>query len=264
MEVGISLVIRHARHSSNTAPNSGLSHHVIADFIHQPRMKSEKTFAYQATLPSLPIPPLFETAQKYLRSVRPLLNDEEYANTQVGHFNIHPSSLHLFAVLLFTLRLVSVRTVVDKATLTTLIVVGCAIGIFHAQVFGKRGEKHHQSIFFYFEFSTCLSFLAYSDSMKNVVAEFVRPGGIAHELHRRLEKHREEKHKKGKSWIEDWWLEYGYLRGRYPLPINLSCHLLFHDWATHPGGISQTQQAARWIPRMYPVYIQDSELRLTI
>lgn len=46
-------------------------------------MKAEKTFAYQANLPSLPIPPLFETAEKYLRSVRPLLTDEEYARSQV-------------------------------------------------------------------------------------------------------------------------------------------------------------------------------------
>lgn len=47
-------------------------------------MKAEKTFAYQNSLPSLPIPPLFDTAEKYLRSVRPLLTEEEYTNTQVS------------------------------------------------------------------------------------------------------------------------------------------------------------------------------------
>lgn len=37
---------------------------------------------YQANLPKLPVPPLQATLQKYLRSVRPLLSDEDYKKTE--------------------------------------------------------------------------------------------------------------------------------------------------------------------------------------
>lgn len=37
---------------------------------------------YEDSLPRLPVPTLEETSKKYLKSVRPLLNKEEYASTQ--------------------------------------------------------------------------------------------------------------------------------------------------------------------------------------
>nr|CAB3230596.1 carnitine O-palmitoyltransferase 1, muscle isoform-like [Phallusia mammillata] len=37
-----------------------------------------KLYSYQASLPRLPVPPLKDTVSRYLRSVRPLLNDTEY------------------------------------------------------------------------------------------------------------------------------------------------------------------------------------------
>lgn len=42
----------------------------------------EKTFQYDKTLPSLPVPALDETLAKYLNSVKPFLTDEEFAETQ--------------------------------------------------------------------------------------------------------------------------------------------------------------------------------------
>jgi carnitine O-acetyltransferase len=44
--------------------------------------KAVKTFENQAKLPRLPIPPLLETAQKHLKSVKPLLSVEEYARAE--------------------------------------------------------------------------------------------------------------------------------------------------------------------------------------
>lgn len=41
----------------------------------------EKTFAYQDRLPSLPLPSLSHTLEKYLQSVRPHVSDEEYMQT---------------------------------------------------------------------------------------------------------------------------------------------------------------------------------------
>jgi carnitine O-acetyltransferase len=40
-----------------------------------------RMFSVQDSLPKLPVPALEQTVQKYLRSVHPLLSDEEYANT---------------------------------------------------------------------------------------------------------------------------------------------------------------------------------------
>lgn len=53
-----------------------------------------RMFSVQDSLPKLPVPALEQTLQKYLRSVRPLLTDEEYAKTQKViyervHFNFH-------------------------------------------------------------------------------------------------------------------------------------------------------------------------------
>ncbi|XP_053265504.1 peroxisomal carnitine O-octanoyltransferase isoform X2 [Podarcis raffonei] len=41
----------------------------------------ERTFQYQSSLPSLPVPALDESLRKYLDSVRPFLNQEEYQRT---------------------------------------------------------------------------------------------------------------------------------------------------------------------------------------
>ena len=48
-----------------------------------------RMFSVQDSLPKLPVPPLDQTLQKYLRSVRPLLTDDEYANTQKVIIYIH-------------------------------------------------------------------------------------------------------------------------------------------------------------------------------
>jgi len=119
------------------------------------------TFSNQSKLGWLPVPDLFETAEVYLASVRPLLTAQEYQWTQ--------------------------------------------------------------------------------DS----VADFIKPGGIGPQLHARLLAHAEEEQKNGRNWLEKWWLDVGYLRGRYPLPIELSCHLLWKDSIVTSKGITQTQQAAK-------------------
>eukprot|EP01125_Pyxidicula_operculata_P014200 TRINITY_DN4724_c0_g1_i1.p1 TRINITY_DN4724_c0_g1~~TRINITY_DN4724_c0_g1_i1.p1 ORF type:complete len:335 (-),score=73.43 TRINITY_DN4724_c0_g1_i1:1093-2097(-) len=126
-----------------------------------------KTYSYQSSLKPLPIADLSSSAIKYLKSIKPILTDEEYNKTQA------------------------------------------------------------------------------------VVADFVKPGGEAEKLYAHLSKYAKQQEQKGKSWMEDWWLEYGYLRGRYPLPINLSCHLLVDDEFTAPASYSQTQQAARYIMGLY-------------
>ncbi|NWS29424.1 OCTC octanoyltransferase, partial [Polioptila caerulea] len=42
----------------------------------------ERTFQYQDSLPSLPVPPLDESLSKYLDAVKPFLNEEEYQRTE--------------------------------------------------------------------------------------------------------------------------------------------------------------------------------------
>ncbi|NWR28898.1 OCTC octanoyltransferase, partial [Tachuris rubrigastra] len=42
----------------------------------------ERTFQYQDSLPSLPVPPLDESLSKYLDAVKPFLNKEEYQRTE--------------------------------------------------------------------------------------------------------------------------------------------------------------------------------------
>ena len=36
---------------------------------------------YQSSLPKLPVPPLHQSLEKYLKAVRPLVNDEEFKKT---------------------------------------------------------------------------------------------------------------------------------------------------------------------------------------
>lgn len=48
------------------------------------RYVSEKgdMFKYQSTIPKLPVPPLRQTLERYLHSVRPLLNNDEFQRTK--------------------------------------------------------------------------------------------------------------------------------------------------------------------------------------
>lgn len=45
-----------------------------------------KLQVHQQSLPRLPVPPLQATLEKYLLSVRPLLTEEEYRNTENVRF----------------------------------------------------------------------------------------------------------------------------------------------------------------------------------
>ncbi|XP_067418371.1 peroxisomal carnitine O-octanoyltransferase isoform X4 [Emydura macquarii macquarii] len=42
----------------------------------------ERTFQYQSSLPSLPVPALDESLKKYLDAVKPFLNHKEYQRTE--------------------------------------------------------------------------------------------------------------------------------------------------------------------------------------
>jgi carnitine O-palmitoyltransferase 1, liver isoform len=50
--------------------------------VHSLSVPHPTTYGFQDVLPPLPVPPLSKTVHRYLRSVRPLLTDEEYAHTQ--------------------------------------------------------------------------------------------------------------------------------------------------------------------------------------
>ena len=43
---------------------------------------SSRFYSHQESLPRLPVPPLSQTLDKYLKTVRPLVNDDEYENTK--------------------------------------------------------------------------------------------------------------------------------------------------------------------------------------
>ena len=47
-----------------------------------------RMFSVQYSLPKLPVPPLQQTLDKYLRTCKPLLTEEEYANTEQVDFVI--------------------------------------------------------------------------------------------------------------------------------------------------------------------------------
>ncbi|UYV78943.1 CPT1A [Cordylochernes scorpioides] len=47
-------------------------------FLHALKGRRPKLYSYQGSLPRLPLPPLNDTMTRYLQSVRPLLNDEQY------------------------------------------------------------------------------------------------------------------------------------------------------------------------------------------
>jgi hypothetical protein len=45
----------------------------------------------------------------------------------------------------------------------------------------------------------------------------------------------EERGATKRNWLERWWLEYGYLRGRYPIAVNVNFYAVFLDHLTPPG-----------------------------
>lgn len=55
--------------------------------------------------------------------------------------------------------------------------------------------------------------------------------------------------KKGKSWLEDWWLKYSYLIWRDPLPLNSNYFMNFDEEICKPG-TTQSLQAARVISKV--------------
>ena len=52
------------------------------NFKSQNRLENVRTFSIDSQLPQLPLPPLNQTLDKYLRSVRPFLTDLEYLTTE--------------------------------------------------------------------------------------------------------------------------------------------------------------------------------------
>lgn len=44
--------------------------------------RSPLTFSFQSAMPRLPVPPLKDTMKRYLRTVKPLLSEDEYAKTE--------------------------------------------------------------------------------------------------------------------------------------------------------------------------------------
>lgn len=55
----------------------------MIDTMYQvPDESDEKTFQYDESLPPLPLPPLDNTLNKYLDTVRPHVNEEEFALTE--------------------------------------------------------------------------------------------------------------------------------------------------------------------------------------
>ncbi|KAI8916733.1 acyltransferase ChoActase/COT/CPT [Powellomyces hirtus] len=103
-----------------------------------------KTFSFQDKLPRLPIPPLQETADRYLKTLRPLLSKAEF----------------------------------------------------------EASEKN--------------------------VREFVKEGGLGHELQRRLQ---EVDRQEPNSWLERWWLALAYHGWRESVMINSNWYMLLRD---HP------------------------------
>jgi carnitine O-acetyltransferase len=50
----------------------------------KPSGPNKPMYQYQANLPKLPVPSLAETAEKYLKTVRPHYNDADYAKTEAA------------------------------------------------------------------------------------------------------------------------------------------------------------------------------------
>jgi len=61
---------------SISLPNATTSATTVVD------SPANKTFAYQDKLPKLPIPPIRDTCERYLRAVAPLQDEKEHAATK--------------------------------------------------------------------------------------------------------------------------------------------------------------------------------------
>lgn len=48
---------------------------------YHPKEPKGDMLKYQSSLPKLPVPPLHQSLQKYLKAVRPIVNDEEFEKT---------------------------------------------------------------------------------------------------------------------------------------------------------------------------------------
>jgi hypothetical protein len=68
----------------------------------KPPVAQGRMLSVQASLPKLPVPSLRKTLDRYLKSVRPLVTEEEYVNTEavscivllsVEFFALHPHAL---------------------------------------------------------------------------------------------------------------------------------------------------------------------------
>jgi hypothetical protein len=59
-----------------------------------PILKHSRTYTKQASLPSLPVQPLKKSLEKYLVAVRPLLNENEFENTnKIVHKFMKPGGI---------------------------------------------------------------------------------------------------------------------------------------------------------------------------
>jgi len=58
---------------------AGLTQHSVISY--HPQEPKGDMLKYQSSLPKLPVPPLQQSLQKYLKAMRPLLNDDEYQKT---------------------------------------------------------------------------------------------------------------------------------------------------------------------------------------
>ncbi|CAH1792148.1 unnamed protein product [Owenia fusiformis] len=100
------------------------------------RMKNETTFMYQDMLPKLPVPSLEETLRRYMESIKPLLDAQDF------------------------------------------------------------------------------------DYSKKVILEFQQKDGQV------LQKYIEDRYKKTRNWLSDWWMTAAYMSGRYQLPINSNFYMM--------------------------------------
>ncbi|XP_077978654.1 peroxisomal carnitine O-octanoyltransferase-like [Glandiceps talaboti] len=74
-------MIRLLTRVSALRPKSLLRHVPVSSSTMMAMSTEEKTFLNEDTLPSLPVPPLQETLTKYLESVKPHVNQDEYKKT---------------------------------------------------------------------------------------------------------------------------------------------------------------------------------------
>ena len=60
---------------------AGETKQLPAVISYHPQGPKGNMLKYQASLPKLPVPPLQQSLQKYLKAVRPLVNDAEFKRT---------------------------------------------------------------------------------------------------------------------------------------------------------------------------------------